>query len=161
MRSASGLVGDADPRGTDERHLSEVRGLESERLDQAGFLAEPADGRSVCPVALRMFVSCDAHPLARDLLVVHDRVDLLDRGRAGVPDRLRVVASEGADHLGEIEIRHARHVCGRVGGVDPATSVAVDHRHRFPGSLDQVTRGQPDNARPDHRHVDRKIPVEG
>jgi hypothetical protein len=88
------------------------------------------------------------------------RLDALDRGKAGVPDRLGVIAAEVLDELGEIEIGHTGDVRGRGHRIHAPGAPPLDHCDRPARLLQQVGSRQARDAGADHDDVDGQILIE-
>ena len=108
----------------------------------------------------RVLVAGHPRPLAVDLFVADDAIDLLDGGEAGVPHRLGVIAAEVLHQLGQIRVGHAGDVRRRQARVDAAAAPRDRSPRRAAGALQQVGGGQPGDAGADDDDVDGEVAVE-
>ena len=108
----------------------------------------------------RVQVSIDPLEVARDVVSPDDRVYLRDGGKAGIPDSLRMVASEAAYQIGQPLVGHHREVRCRVSRVALAQPPAFEQDDRLSGTAEEVRGGQARQASADDHDVALSIGVE-
>src|SRR6187200_2426915 len=98
------LSGKLNPWAVEEWSRTDKGGLEAERGRQRRFLPKPIRLTLGIAVQCRELVARNPRPVAIDRFPVDDRVDLGNRCETGVPDGLRMIASEIVNKAGEIAI---------------------------------------------------------
>ena len=154
------LVRKHHARYADERHLVDELGVESERGGERGFVLEDLAVIARLRADRRVHVAANPRVVTVDALVLDDRVDLSQRREPCVPYRLRMIASEAVDEIGEPVVGNHREVRARVTGVDCCTSLALDHRDALAGRGQQICGGEAGDSAADDRDVHLLVAIE-
>ncbi len=116
--------------------------------------------RGVVLTARGVLESFDRRPVALNALVADDALHLVARRQTSVPDGLRVIAPEIADHVREAEVGHGGHVSRRRHRVDATGAAALEDGDTPSRTLEKVGRREPGDARADDYGVELETTVE-
>ena len=76
-----------------------------------------------------MQVSRDACELTRNAFATDNLLNLVNRGRAGIPDGLRVISAKIFDEFVQGRVRYSREMSGRMTSIHLSDTGTFDHRH--------------------------------
>jgi hypothetical protein len=147
-------------RAPGSRDFVEVHRVELELFGQDGFVTQPLPVAVALRIVRLIAIAGHPGPLAGNVLVAHRCVELLNGRKSGIPGGLGMVPAEGADEIGQVQIRDCRQVRSRVHRVDAAHPRPLDDGHRVAGAFQKIGGRQAGDAGADDYHIDVDITVE-